>query len=423
MRILTARWVFPAARPPIRDGAVGIHAGRIVAAGRRADVIAACAGAERWDLGEAALLPGLVNCHTHLEIGSNPSGGPAEAFVPWVQRLIESRKSVGPGEQARTAEAGAWALLRSGATSVGEVSTTGQSLAPLLRVGLRGVVYREILGLDPAEAPDRLAAAGADVRAMAANARGSRLAIGLSPHSAYSLSEELLSACAGLARTTGAAPAIHAAESPAETEFLATGEGPIARSLYPAVGCAAPPARRRARSPIAYLAATGALHDGPVLIHAVHVDEDDCRLMARQGVRVAHCPRSNRRLSEGTAPVPLMRGHGIPVGLGTDSLASAPDLDLWGEMRAAWTAHASGLKPAEVLEMATLGGASALGIADRVGTLEIGKRADVIAVAAARVTVSDPVGSLLESTRGEDVLLVLIDGAARHSRCEVPTCA
>jgi len=423
VRILTARWVFPVARPPIRDGAVGIHAGRIVAAGRRADVIAACAGAERWDLGDAALLPGLVNCHTHLEIDSNPSGGPAEAFVPWVQRLIESRKSVGPDEQARTAEAGAWALLRSGTTSVGEVSTTGQSLAPLLRVGLRGVVYREILGLDPAEAPDRLAAAGADVRAMAANARGSRLAIGLSPHSAYSLSEELLSACAGLARTTGAAPAIHAAESPAETEFLATGGGPIARSLYPAVGCAAPPARRRARSPIAYLAATGALHDGPVLIHAVHVDEDDCRLMARQGVRVAHCPRSNRRLSEGTAPVPLMRGHGIPVGLGTDSLASAPDLDLWGEMRAAWTAHASGLKPAEVLEMATLGGASALGIADRVGTLEIGKRADVIAVAAARVTVSDPVGSLLESTRGEDVLLVLIDGAARHSRCEVPTCA
>ena len=69
MRILTARWVFPAARPPIRDGAVGIHAGRIVAVGRRADVVAACAAGERWDLGEAALLPGLVSCHTHLEIG------------------------------------------------------------------------------------------------------------------------------------------------------------------------------------------------------------------------------------------------------------------------------------------------------------------------------------------------------------------
>ena len=423
MRILTARWVLPVARPPIRDGAVGIQAGRIVAVGRRADVIAACAGGERWDLGEAALLPGLVNSHTHLEIGANPSGDPAQSFVPWVQRVIERRKGVALEEQARTAEAGAWVLLRSGTTSVGEVSTTGQSLAPLLHVGLRGVVYREILGLDPAEAADRLAAAAAGLRAMGAAARGGRLAIGLSPHSAYAMSEELLSACGRLARETGVPPAIHAAESLAETEFLATGEGPIARSLYPAVGCAAPPARRRARSPIAYLAATGALLERPVLIHAVHVDEADCRLMAGHGVRVAHCPRSNRRLSEGTAPVPLMRAHGIPVALGTDSLASAPDLDLWGEMRAAWAAQAAGLEAAAVLEMATLGGARALGMADRVGSLEIGKQADVIAVAAERVTAADPVGGLLESVRGEDVLLVLIDGEVRHSRCEVHTCA
>jgi len=423
VRILTARWVFPVACPPIRDGAVGIHAGRILAVGPRADVAAACAGGEPWDLGEAALLPGLVNCHTHLEIGPNPSGSAAESFVPWVQRVIEIRKGVPLDEQARTAEAGSWALLRSGTTSVGEVSTTGQSLAPLLRVGLRGVVYREILGLDPVEAPDRLAAAGADVRAMAATARGSRLTIGLSPHSAYALSEELLSACGSLARQTGVSPAIHAAESPAEVEFLATGEGPIARSLYPAVGCAAPPPRRRARSPIAYLAEVGALLERPLLVHAVHVDEADCGLMARHGVRVAHCPRSNQRLSEGTAPVSLMRGHGIPVALGTDSLASAPDLDMWGEMRAAWAAHAARLEPAAVLEMATLGGARALGVADRVGTLETGKQADVIAVAAERVTDADPVGSLLERTRGEDVLLVLIDGAVRHNRCEVPTCA
>ena len=423
MRILTARWVFPVTRPPIRDGAVGIHAGRILAVGQRADVAAVCAGGEQWDLGEAALLPGLVNCHTHLEIGPNPSGSPAESFVPWVRRLIEHRKGVALDEQARTAEAGAWALLRSGATSVGEVSTTGQSLASLLQVGLRGVVYREILGLHPAEAPDRLAAATADIRAMAATARGSRVAIGLSPHSAYALSEELLCACGSLARQTGVPPAIHAAESPAETEFLLTGEGPIARSLYPAVGCTAPPPRRRARSPIVYLAEVGALLERPLLVHAVHVDEADCRLMARCGVRVVHCPRSNQRLSEGTAPVPLMRRYGIPVALGTDSVASAPDLDLWGEMRVARAVHAPGLDPAAVLEMATLGGARALGLADRVGTLEVGKQADVIAVAAPRITAVDPVGSLLEDTRGEDVLLVLIDGAVRHSRCEVPTCA
>jgi 5-methylthioadenosine/S-adenosylhomocysteine deaminase len=422
VRILTARWVFPVARPPIPDGAVALDEGRIIAVGPRKDIAAAVAGGQCWDLGGAVLLPGLVNCHTHLEIDAGPSGPAADSFVPWVQRVMARRKGIALEEQARIAETGARALLRCGTTAVGEVSTTGQSLAPLLQVGPRGVIYREILGLDPAEAPDRLAAAAADVCAMATAARGSRLAIGLSPHSAYALSEELLSACGPLARATGVPPAIHAAESPAETEFLTTGAGPIVRSLYPAVGCAAPPPRRRARSPIAYLAEAGALGEQPVLVHAVHVDEDDCRLMARHGVRVAHCPRSNTRLSEGTAPVPLMRTHGIPVGLGTDSLASAPDLDLWNEMRAAWAANTA-LTPAAVLEMATLGGARVLGMADRVGTLEIGKRADVIAVAADRLAASDPVGSLLEHTREEDVLVVLIEGAVRHHRCEMPRCA
>jgi cytosine/adenosine deaminase-related metal-dependent hydrolase len=225
---LTARsWAFPAARPPIWDGAAGIpRADRRRRAtrsrGRKP------AGGERWDLGEAALLPGLVNSHTHLEIGANPPGDPAQSFVPWVQRVIERRKWVALEEQARTAEAGAWALLRSGTTSVGEVSTTGQSLAPLLRVGLRGVVYREILGLDPAEAPDRLAPPPLTSRR--GRRPGSRLATA-SPHSAYALSEDLLSACGS---RCGRPECLRHSRrgAPAETEFLATGDGPIARSLY-----------------------------------------------------------------------------------------------------------------------------------------------------------------------------------------------
>jgi 5-methylthioadenosine/S-adenosylhomocysteine deaminase len=423
VRILTAHWVFPVARPPIRDGALGIRAGRIVAVGRRADVVAACPGGRRWDLGESALLPGLVNCHAHLEIGPLPSAAPVESFVPWVLRVIEARKATPLEAQAQAADAGARALLQSGTTSVGEVSTTGRSLTPLLQIGLRGVVYREILGLAPGEVPERLKAARADLQAMRAAAREGRLAIGLSPHSPYALSEELLFACGDLVWESGVSPAIHAAESPAEMEFLATGGGPIADRLYPAVGCPVPPPRRRARSPIAYLADVGALRWQPLLIHAVHADAADCGTMAQHGARVAHCPRSNRRLSEGTAPVARLLAHGIPVGLGTDSLASAPDLDLWEEMRAALATDAGQLTPGTVLEMGTLGGARALGMDDRVGSLEVGKRADVIVVEARRVEAADPIGSLLERTRREDVLLVLIDGEVCHNRIEVVTCA
>jgi 5-methylthioadenosine/S-adenosylhomocysteine deaminase len=285
------------------------------------------------------------------------------------------------------------------------------------------VVYREILGLAPAAAADRLAAARADTQAMGEIADGSALAIGLSPHSPYALSEELLRGCAELVARTGVAPAIHVAESPEESEFLTTGEGPILRSLYPAVGCLEPPPRGRARSAVAYLAGLGVLAWRPLLVHAVHVDEADCRMMARAGVRVAHCPRSNARLSCGVAPIPRLLAHGIPVGLGTDSLASAASLDLWDEMRAALAAHAGRLDPSAALEMGTLGGARALGMADRVGSLEAGKDADLIAVDARGIRAANPVGSLLAGVRGEDVLLSLIAGEIRHNRAEMVACA
>jgi 5-methylthioadenosine/S-adenosylhomocysteine deaminase len=214
---------------------------------------------------------------------------------------------------------------------------------------------------------------------------------------------------------------MHVAESPEEVEFLATGEGAIPRRLYPAVGCRVPPPRRRGRSPIEYLDGLGALAWRPLLIHAVHVDGTDLRRMAGGRVSVAHCPRSNARLSGGVAPVRDFLKHGIPVGLGTDSLASIPSLDLWDEMRAA--AHGGRLAPGEVLEMATLGGALALGLADRVGSLEVGKRADLIAVSSGSVAAPDPAGSLIAGTRGEDVLLCLVEGHILHHRLVEMPCA
>jgi cytosine/adenosine deaminase-related metal-dependent hydrolase len=423
MRTLTARWVFPVTGAPIENGAVTVEGGRVLRVGRRADLAAESSGAERLDLGEAALLPGLVNCHTHLELEAFPTSAQPEAFVPWVVHLIETRRATPIPAQAAAAEAGALALVRSGTTCVGEVSSSGQSLAALRRVGLRGIVYREIVGLVPEEAEARLASARAEVQTMRDVARGGRLAIGLSPHSPYALSESLIRACGGLVRQAGLPAAIHVAESPAETAFVTAAAGPIVRLLYPAVGCAVPPPRHLSRSPAAYLEGLGVSNWCSLWVHAVHLDEADCRSMAERGVAVAHCPRSNHRLSEGVAPIPSFLAHGIPVGLGTDSLASAPSLDLWDEMRAARAAHGGRLSAAAILEMGTLGGARALGLGDRVGSLTAGKQADLIAVAAGHIRPSDPVGSLLEGTRGTDVLLSLIDGEIRYSRSEVGACA
>jgi 5-methylthioadenosine/S-adenosylhomocysteine deaminase len=252
-------------------------------------------------------------------------------------------------------------------------------------------------------------------------ARGSLVRIGLSPHSPYSLSEELFAECNALVHGAALPCCIHAAESPDEVVLLSGGDGPLPALLYPAVAQAAPP-RRLAGTPVAYLAALGALDGGPLLIHAVHVDGEDRRHMAAHGVRVAHCPRSNAALSGAVAPVPALLGEGIPVGLGTDALVSTPTLDLWDEMRAALAVHAGRLTPAEVLEMATLGGARALGLADQAGSLEAGKRADLVAVPAAGFDHSDPVGSLIAGTRGADVLLTMVEGRILHRRIECEPC-
>jgi len=422
MRLLTARWVFPVTAPPIPDGAVAIRAGEIVAVGPRTQLVADYPDVDRWDLEDAALLPGLVNCHTHLEL---PAGSPAAAdgtFVEWLVGVIERGRQLSAEVQAACAQAGTRALLESGTTCVGEVTTYGQSLGPLLRAGLRGVVYREILGLSPAEAAGRCDAARGDMDRMRQTALGSLLTIGLSPHSPYSLSEALLEGCNALVGASGIPCCIHAAESREEGEFLATGGGAIPRRLYPAVGCTAAPPRRPARSPIEYLDALGALTWRPLVIHAVHVDEGDCRRMADRGLRVAHCPRSNARLSGGTAPVADFLRHGIAVGLGTDSLASVPTLDLWDEMRACLAAHRGQVTPADVLAMATLGGARALGLSDRVGSLEVGKQADLTAVSGRGITATDPIGALILGTQGEDVLVSLVEGEIRHRRLQGAVC-
>lgn len=358
----------PVSRPPIPGGRVAVEGGRVVWVGAAGDP--GEPRGEAHDLGTGVLLPGLVNAHCHLEL-SHLAGldrGVSGGLVPWVETLM-ARRGETDAEGVRAAIRKAIRQLEStGTVAVGDVSNAMAHLDLLEASGLRAVVFYELLGFDPARADAILA--GADEVLALSLASPLRTRVALAAHAPYSVSPALF---AGLAARGGPA-ALHLAESPAESRFVAAGDGEW-RAFLDRRGLGAVPFQASGRSPVAYADGLGALPAGTVCAHCVQVDEADCWTLAARGVWVALCPRSNRALQTGTAPVPRMMAAGVRLCLGTDSLASAPTLDLLEEM-ALLQEQFPDLDPAAIVRMGTEGGARALGL-DGLGAIAPGAAADL----------------------------------------------
>jgi cytosine/adenosine deaminase-related metal-dependent hydrolase len=337
------------------------------------------------DLGEGVLLPGLVNAHCHIELSHLAGTDAAGGFVPWIRRLVEARTESAP-EAVRAATVRAIrAIEDAGTAAVGDVSNALEHVDLLAGSKLTAVVFHELIGWDPAAAVGLVEQARRRVAAAAGS--GERVAVRIAAHAPHSVSPELLRL---LAAARGPA-ALHLAESRAEVEFLADGSGEwpefLASRGLGGVSFAPP-----GFSPVRYVDAHGALHGTLVAAHCVQTDAADHALLARRGVSVAVCPRSNQTLGVGVAPVPAMLAAGVRLCLGTDSLASAPSLDLMDDLAALHRAF-PGLPAPALVRMATLGGAEALGLAD-LGAIAPGRRA-ALAFAAADGALSDPCGFLV----------------------------
>ncbi len=390
MRLLTAPWVVPVAGPPLPRGCVGVDAGRVAWVGT-------LDGGDRppgpvEELGDGVLLPGLVNAHCHLELSAlagRVAGG--RGFTAWVADLVEARAALPPA-LADIAVADAIATLeRTGTVAVGDVSNT---LAHLGRLGdsrLEAVVFFEQLGWDPAQAVAIATAGEARLAGLALAGLAENVEVRWAAHAPHSVSAALFAQL--LAR--GGPAALHLAESADETRFLRDGNGDWSQFLRARAGDIAfsPPGV----SPVAYVEGLGVLKPGLLAAHCVHIDAADRARLLRCGVAVVVCPRSNRSLGVGIPPVPELLADGVSVALGTDSLASAPSLELADEM-IALRAEFPALAPAVIVEIATRGGARALG-RRQLGAIAPGMRA---AFAFARAS-----GALDEPLR------FLVSGAAR----------
>jgi len=384
MRVYTAAHVLPVTAPPLACGAVAVAGGRIVAVGPAARLTReAPPGAEVVDLGRAALLPGPVNAHCHLELSwmaADPPRGPG--FVDWVRGMIERRDRFDADAAREAAERGLAQAAARGTAAVGDVAN-GTWVQPLVaRSGLHGVLFHEVLGPLPAEADARLSAAVRAFDALrrdpdVAAARG-RLDLALAPHAPHTTAEPLLRGIAAHGAPRRAPLSIHVAESAEECAFVAGDGGPFA-DLLAERGLRAARHAAPGLSPVAWLERLGLLGPRLLAVHCVHLAPADGERLRAHGATVVTCPRSNERLGVGRAPVAALCALGVPVALGTDSLASAPDLDPFAELAALRRLHPE-LDPAIALRAATLHGAAALGLAARLGSLDPGKLARLVAV-------------------------------------------
>jgi len=424
--LIRARWLLPITAPPISDGAVVVQGPRLAAVGPYAAVRASFPAEPLLDLGHAALLPGFVNAHSHLDYTALRGLLDDLPFLPWIRELTRLRLSAMRDEDLlASARWGAVEAVRSGVTTLADTSASGAACRAMSAAGLRGIAYQETFGLAEADAAAGLARLREGLERLQRWA-SPLVRPGVHPHAPFTVGPRLFAATVELALREGLPLSVHLAESVLERELLATGTGPLAefaRRLDPTWN---PPGL----SPVQYLDSLGVLAARPLLAHVVQVDEADVALLARRGATVAHCPKSNAKFGHGIAPLGAFRQAGVAVGLGSDGMASNDVMDPCEEMRAALLlarAQArdfAALDAAEALALATLGGARALGLDDQIGSLEAGKRADLAAVslAGAHLTpTTDPASVLVFAAHQSDVCFTMVEGVVLFDGAEVKT--
>jgi cytosine/adenosine deaminase-related metal-dependent hydrolase len=396
---LRAKWIFPVDAPPIADCVIEWQGPRIsslrAASGRELDAV---------DLGNSAVIPGLVNTHTHLEFsGLNEPLAPPTPFGEWIKAVIADRRGRG-GTQPEAVRRGLAESAAAGSATVGEIATPGWSPDCFGDATSRAVIFRELIALEESVAAEQLDVARRHVSV--APRTTADLSHGISPHAPYSVRPDLFEALVTLAAQHGAPLAFHLAETREELQLLRDGSGPLV-DLFRASGFWREGVIPRGARPIDYLRPLAALGRA-LVIHGNYLDDAEIEfLCAHPNLALIYCPRTHAYFRHAPHPWRKVLERGGRVALGTDSSASNPDLSLWREVQyLRWVCP--DVAPARLLELATYEGARALELDGRTGTLTAGKAADLAVVALGDAVLADPCATLLQP--GSRVAATLRDG-------------
>lgn len=373
MAVYRAEWVLPIAAAPIRGGWVALENGRVAA-------LSSTPTSGAIDLGSAVILPALVNAHTHLELSYlRDVVTPSSRFLDWIAGIMAARRRfANPNDPVivTAARAGIDQARASGTGLIGDISNTLVTVPLLEQAAMPARVFYELLGFNERDPAGRVAQSRSAIEGRTPDGD---VRLSLAPHAPYSVSPELFAAIReDLESHAGGISTVHLGESPEETEFLAHGTGPW-RELLTTLGAWTDAWSAPGLSPVQYLAELGFLDSRVLAVHGVQFEGGDLARLRALGTTVVSCPRSNRYVGVGDPPLEAFYAMGVKVAFGTDSLASVGDLNLFGELaRARWLAPR--VPARALLESATRCGATALGFGDEFGTIEAGKRGDLIAV-------------------------------------------
>ena len=366
-RAYRARWIVPISRAPIEDGVVATQDGKIIYAGER----------RGWhdpviDLGDVAILPGLVNAHTHLEFSelASPFGQCGDAFANWIPQVVAHRRARAISQQDASISVGLQESAANGVAVLGEIATTDHWPDSEHIASVSGTIFQEFLGWDRSTIPALLEKAQAF---LCACNRG-RWQPGLSPHAPYTVHRELVAGLGDLAMQYNSPLAMHLAESPAEMEFLATGQGAL-RTMLEAADVWQADFWQQPLHPRDILEQL-ARAPRSLVIHGNQLLAADWDFLAERRARmsVVYCPRTRDYFfPEQAYPLEEMLRRGVAVAIGTDSRASNPDLSLWSELQ--FIAQHHQLAAEDILRLGTVQGANALGFAATHGRLENGYNA------------------------------------------------
>ncbi len=376
MPLYRAAWLLPISQPPIRDAWLRTDRGRIVAFGptRPGDFTAS----DEIDLGNVVVLPGLVNAHTHLELSWLRGRVETGSFPDWIRSVVELTKRAdrSSGEITQAIDSAIDEARAYGTALVGDISNTLATSAPLADRHMAAVVFYELLGFQSRDA-DQLMTSAIDVLRMLPAIGDVRHTI--APHAPYSVSPALFGRIrAALKKDPFARTAVHLGESEAEVEFLREGTGAY-RSMLEDIGKWDPSWVAPGCGPVEYIDRMGFLDDRLLVVHGVQFGAGDLERIAQKGATLVTCPRGNIATRAGPPPISEFFESGVRIAVGTDSLASVPDLNLFAEL--AEMRRLSPETPARLLlEAATITGARALGFESEFGTVDSGKRDALIAV-------------------------------------------